>query len=159
MPRTRSVLAELPTVTGSGSPRRRLQRLRGRAAQVNAVGGEKLEHAIADIADERGLQGRRLKGIEAQHLERVVPPGKRDLEFQHGAQIAYGRVARQIHEHLLRKAFARTADDDIGLADQPFGGQSKFVERGAVDQKDRRAERDAERKGEHSHQKPRGLLA
>ena len=81
-----------------------LQRLGGGATQVNAVRSEELEHAIADIADEGGLQSCSLERIEAQHFERVVTSGKRNIEFQHRAQRTDGGVVCQIHELLAPRS-------------------------------------------------------
>jgi len=79
--------------------------------------------------------------INAQHLERVPPARHSHLEFKNGTRHTDGRVVRQVCEQLFGKAFARAAYDHIGLADQSFGRQAKFVECCAVHQIHRRAQR------------------
>ncbi len=154
MPSTRSALGELPTMTCSASPRRSFSSCGRAAAQINAVGPEEREHAAADVADERGLQRGGAERVDAQHLERIAPAGQCHIQFEHGTRRAHGGVARQPGKQLLGETFARSAHDDIRFAHQPFRGQAEFIERGVVDQIDRRAQRHSQGDRHDGDQQP-----
>ena len=131
----------------------------GAVAQEQGIGSKQIEDTSGNIADEGRLQRRGAKWVQPEHLERVAPPRQGDLELEDGARHTHGRLACERREQLLRETLARSADHDVGLTHQPLHCQAELVQRGGVDQINRRAERDAERNRKDGDSEATRLLA
>jgi hypothetical protein len=127
--------------------------------RANSVCLQQFEQIRAQVRRQRRLQRRGAKRIQPHDLECVGAPGERGIELEHRARDTNGGVLRQHDKQALRKALARPAHDDVGLADQALGGQPELVQGGAIHQEHRGAESHAQRDCQQRDDETAGLFA
>jgi hypothetical protein len=126
-------------------------------AQEERIGSQGIE-AVDGARDHSWLQVTRAKHVDADDPQRCVPPGELGIDFYHGARDGHVPQPRDLWIEGFRKAAARPADFEIGVAGQRLHALRKLVDGRGVDELHRVTERDPERYRDHRQRGPCPVL-